>query len=73
MARLQGLKSKAEDRDLQAKWRAIKYQNKERLAAKIKVGRWPCCAGASLPELLVARAPACLPAQGDCPSVHAAS
>ena len=33
----QGLRAKADDKDFQAKWRAIKYQNKERLAAKIKV------------------------------------
>ena len=38
---MQGLRAKADDKDFQAKWRAIKYQNKERLAAKIKVERLP--------------------------------
>ena len=38
---LQGLKAHADNKDFQAQWRAIKYQNKERLAAKIKVAPAP--------------------------------
>ena len=34
---LEGLKPYADDKSFQAKWRAIKLANKERLAAKIKV------------------------------------
>ncbi len=39
--RLAGLRKFADDKGFQAKWRAIKHENKERLAAKIKV-RLPC-------------------------------
>ena len=35
--RLAGLRKFADDKGFQAKWRAIKLANKERLAAKIKV------------------------------------
>lgn len=35
--KLQGLKKFADDKSFQAKWSAIKYHNKERLADKIKV------------------------------------
>jgi len=38
--RLAGLRKFADDRGFQAKWRAIKHENKERLAAKIKVRRY---------------------------------
>ena len=34
---LEGLKPYADDKSFQAKWRAIKLANKERLAVKIKV------------------------------------
>lgn len=37
--KLQGLKSHADDKAFQQKWRAIKVANKERLADKIKVRR----------------------------------
>ena len=35
--KLQGLKKHADDKGFQAKWRAIKTDNKQRLADKIKV------------------------------------
>lgn len=34
---LSGLRKHADDKAFQAKWRAVKHANKERLAAKIKV------------------------------------
>ena len=51
----QGLRAHADNKDFQAKWRAIKYQNKERLAAKIKV---PVPTGCWLHLPFAARGPA---------------
>ena len=63
-ARLAGLRKFADDKGFQAKWRAIKLANKERLAAKIKARpfchqqcRWRTpCAWSALPALRATRA-----------------